>query len=132
MGNYNYQQQGRQGSVPGSPPPPPWYAAPGGNSALFMGNAGGGAASASAAAAGGRGLTRPPLLITIGPQCAGKTSLLKELAEKSESEAARERGGRNGGGDGDGRVTAGSPLQPVTDVTIDDHPLVRFESCELL
>ncbi len=121
-GNY---EGGQQGSVHGSPSPP-WYAAAAGNSALFMGNAGGGAAPAPATP-GDRGQTRPPLLITIGPQCAGKTSLLRGLAEKSE--AAGGQGRRGGGRDGAGR--GGSPVPHVTDVTIDDHPSVRFRSCEL-
>lgn len=63
---------------------------------------------------GGR-LTRPPLLITIGPQCAGKTSLLRGLAAKSK--AARQREGTSS--------SSKSGVPSVTDVTIDDHPSVR-------
>lgn len=114
-GTYNCQQ----GPLLHGSTPPPRHAAAGGNSALFMGAGG---EDAPAAPAGGRRLTRPPLLITIGPQCAGKTSLLKGLAAKSESEAARDSHGGDGG-------SGGSPVPSVTDVTIDDHPSVRPGSC---
>lgn len=69
------------------------------------------------AGGGQEGLTRPPLLITIGPQCAGKTSLLRALAAKSE-EAARQREGTVSG-------SSESDVPSLTDVTIDDHPSVR-------
>eukprot|EP00903_Cladosiphon_okamuranus_P007176 g6968.t1 len=69
---------------------------------------------------GGSGLTRPPLLITIGPQCAGKTSLLQGLAAKCR--AAREREATDSSSRGGGGGKSGIPS--VTDVTIDDHPSV--------
>lgn len=58
-------------------------------------------------------LKRPPLLITIGPQCAGKTTLLRELSER-----AKRRQGR----DDDPALPI---LMSVTDIAIDDHPSVR-------
>lgn len=55
---------------------------------------------------------RSPLIITIGPQCAGKTTLLRSLAA---------RAGTRGDTGGD----AESMVPTVTDVAIDDHPSVR-------
>lgn len=53
--------------------------------------------------------SRPPLLITIGPQCAGKTTLLRAIAGGTGSAAG------------------------VVDIAIDDHPSVRgawYYCCE--
>ena len=80
----------------------------------------------------GGGQTRPALLITIGPQCAGKTTLLQGLAAKSkaarQSQRQREGEADNGGGGGGGGGGKSS-VPSVTDVTIDDHPSVRDERC---
>lgn len=57
---------------------------------------------------------RPPLLITIGPQCAGKTTLLRELSASARI-GEPERGG-----------TAVPTVTPVTDIAIDDHPAVSI------
>ncbi|CAN0499500.1 unnamed protein product [Ectocarpus sp. 8 AP-2014] len=68
--------------------------------------------------------SRPALLVTIGPQCAGKTSLLRALAAKSE--AAREERRSSGGGMTSGNTAGGggAAVPSVADITIDDHPSV--------
>ncbi|CAM9524964.1 unnamed protein product, partial [Scytosiphon promiscuus] len=84
---------------------------------------GGEGRGAGMSAAAGEGMAgketearRPPMLVTIGPQCAGKTSLLRALAAKSE--AARERA------EDAGAVAGGAIAPPVMDVAIDDQPSV--------
>lgn len=65
--------------------------------------------------AGGRlASVRAPLLVTIGPQCAGKTTLLRALS------SGRPAGEGGGGGDSVERSAVS-----VRDVAIDDHPAVR-------
>ncbi|CAM9807672.1 unnamed protein product [Pylaiella littoralis] len=92
-------------------------------SAAAAAAAGGGGGGVAGGGGDGRRVTTdnisglPPLLITIGPQCAGKTSLLRGLAAKSK--VARERGGGDEGGG-----NTGSVVPSVTDVTIDDDPSV--------
>ncbi|CAM9814166.1 unnamed protein product [Ectocarpus fasciculatus] len=86
--------------------------------AVRMGAAGAGAGAGAGAA------SRPALLVTIGPQCAGKTSLLRALAAKSEA-AREERRSSGGGGVTSGNTAAaGAALPAVADITIDDHPSV--------
>ncbi|CAN0037806.1 unnamed protein product, partial [Ectocarpus sp. 13 AM-2016] len=67
--------------------------------------------------------SRPALLVTIGPQCAGKTSLLRALAAKSEA-AREERRSSGGGGMTSGDTAAAAAVPSVADITIDDHPSV--------
>ena len=63
---------------------------------------------------------RAPLLVTIGPQCAGKTTLLRTL---SLARRTGEGGGGDNGSGGDGDGAARSAVS-VRDVAIDDHPSV--------
>lgn len=63
---------------------------------------------------------RSPLLITIGPQCAGKTTLLRSLAARARAGGDSRRGSSSSSGPGD----AGREILTVTDVSIDDHPSV--------
>lgn len=65
---------------------------------------------------------RSPLLITIGPQCAGKTTLLRSLAAR-----ARTRG--DSSSDSSSAGDAGREITTVTDVSIDDHPSVSEYEC---
>lgn len=55
-----------------------------------------------------------PLLITIGPQCCGKTTLLRKL----------DAAGRKGADDDKDRSSDGVTVTTVTDIAIDDHPTV--------
>lgn len=67
------------------------------------------------------GTAAPPVLVTIGPQCAGKTSLLRALAARARGKAEGEGSTSSDGG----RSGGGRPLESyVTDVSIDDHPQV--------
>ena len=66
---------------------------------------------------------RAPLLVTIGPQCAGKTTLLKALS--SGRPAGEGRGGRPGDSRGRGGDSVERSAVSVRDVAIDDHPSVR-------
>lgn len=63
------------------------------------------------------GTPRPPLLITIGPQCSGKTTVLRSLATRARALREEEKKMEQ-----DSTV---SSVTSVTDVTIDDHPAVR-------
>lgn len=67
---------------------------------------------------------RSPLLITIGPQCAGKTMLLRSLAAR-----ARTRGDSSINSDNSSAGGAGREIRTVTDVSIDDHPSVSEYEC---
>lgn len=64
---------------------------------------------------------RPPMLITIGPQCAGKTTLLGRLADTARRR--QEKGSSSSPSPSSSDTSAA--ITSLTDVAIDDHPSVR-------